>query len=112
LHKSVSIWEIYGNPGALVHRLQYQISVEVKMALTKRQLIGELKHEINSPLAAIRNALFLAATRTDDPEIQRYLQLADHEAARISQVLKNANQIDENKRIHIIEPHSDAASAA
>ena len=31
------------------------------MALTKKELIRELKHQINSPLAAIRNALYLAA---------------------------------------------------
>ncbi len=49
------------------------------MALTKLELIGELKHEINSPLAAIRNALYLAGTRSDDPELQRYLRLADDE---------------------------------
>lgn len=89
------------------------------MALTKQQLIGELKHEINSPLAAIRNALYLAASRTGDPEIKRYLLLADAEAARISAVLrnanqidKNANQIDENKQVHVITAHADAASAA
>ena len=82
------------------------------MALTKQQLIGELKHEINSPLAAIRNALYLAAARTDDQEIKRYLQLADHEASHISQILKNADQINENKRVHIISSRADAASAA
>ena len=43
------------------------------MALSKEGLIQELKHEIHSPLAAIRNALYLAAIRTDDPETQRYL---------------------------------------
>ena len=49
------------------------------MALSKEGLIQELKHEIHSPLAAIRNALYLAAIRTDDPETQRYLVLADAE---------------------------------
>jgi signal transduction histidine kinase len=83
-----------------------------EMALTKLQLIGELKHEINSPLAAIRNALYLAATQTDDSELQRYLQLADQEAARISQILKNADQIDENKRFTTITIHTNVASAA
>jgi signal transduction histidine kinase len=101
-----------GNFGSRLALPEIQGEVEDKMALTKLQLIGELKHEINSPLAAIRNALFLAATRTDDPEIQRYLQLADHEVARISQTLKNADQIDENKRVSIIMPRADAASAA
>jgi hypothetical protein len=30
-----------------------------EMAFGKKELIRELKHEINSPLAAIRNALYL-----------------------------------------------------
>jgi nitrogen-specific signal transduction histidine kinase len=47
-----------------------------------------LKHEINSPLAAIRNALYLVAVRTHDPELERYLRLADAEVSRISQSLK------------------------
>lgn len=82
------------------------------MALTKSELIGELKHEINSPLAAIRNALYLAAVRSNDPELIRYLRLADDEVSRISTILKNANQIDENKRLLTLEYLADAASAA
>jgi len=82
------------------------------MAITKSELIGELKHEINSPLAAIRNALYLAAVRSNDPELIRYLRLADDEVSRISTILKNANQIDENKRLHALEYLADAASAA
>jgi nitrogen-specific signal transduction histidine kinase len=75
-------------------------------------LLGKLKHEINSPLAAIRNALYLAAVRTDDAELERYLRLADAEVSRISAILKNATQVDENKRIHAITPREDAASVA
>jgi len=82
------------------------------MALSKEGLIQELKHEIHSPLAAIRNALYLAAIRTDDPETLRYLALADAEIFRIATVLKNANQIDENKQVHVLIPYMDTASAA
>jgi nitrogen-specific signal transduction histidine kinase len=82
------------------------------MAITKRELIGKLKHEINSPLAAIRNALYLVAVRTDDPETERYLRLADAEVSRISAILKNTNQADENKRVYAIMPCEDSASAA
>src|SRR5262252_3453324 len=91
LHKRGPIQEIYDGPATLAYRLQHQDLRRFKMALTKQQLIGELKHEINSPLAAIRNALYLAAARTGDPEIKRYLLLADAEAAHISAVLRNAN---------------------
>ena len=82
------------------------------MALSKEGLIQELKHEIHSPLAAIRNALYLVAIRTDDPETQRYLMLADAELVRIATVLKNANQIEENKRVQAPILFLEAASAA
>ncbi len=82
------------------------------MALSKEGLIQELKHEIHSPLAAIRNALFLAGIRTNDPETQRYLALADAEISRIAAVLKNANQIEENKQVCTLIPFMGAASAA
>jgi len=82
------------------------------MALSKEGLIQELKHEIHSPLAAIRNALFLAGIRTNDPEALRYLALAEAEVTRIVAVLKNANQIKENKQVHVQIPFMGAASAA
>ncbi|HEV7675842.1 MAG: hypothetical protein JWM83_2610 [Candidatus Angelobacter sp.] len=82
------------------------------MALSKQEVIQELRHEIHSPLAAIRNALYLAAARSTDAEILHYLGLADVEIARIAAVLKNANQIDENKQVHVLIPFIDAATAA
>jgi nitrogen-specific signal transduction histidine kinase len=82
------------------------------MELSKQELIQELKHEIHSPLAAIRNALYLASCRTSDAEALRYLSLADAEISRIAAVLKNANQINENKQLHVLIPLTDAASAA
>ena len=82
------------------------------MALRKDELIGELKHEINSPLAAIRNALYLAAVRVRDPEVRRYLRLADEEVSRIAQVLNEAEQLVENKRLLLSVPRSEAAPSA
>jgi len=82
------------------------------MALTRQQLLGKLKQEINNPLAAIRNALYLASVQTDDPEMERLLNLADHEVTRIAAILRNVNQIDENKRVHTLMPLIDPASAA
>lgn len=82
------------------------------MALSNHELIQELKHEIHSPLAAIRNALYLASCRTNDPDVLSYLSLADAEVSRIAAVLRNANQINENKQLHVLVPLTDAASAA
>jgi hypothetical protein len=50
--------------------------------------------------------------RSTDAELKHYLQLADDEVARISAILKNADQIDENKRLHEVERRTNAASAA
>jgi two-component sensor histidine kinase len=55
-------------------------------------LLAELNHKINSPLAAIRNALYLAACRTSDPELHRYLQLANSEITSIADTLRAARQ--------------------
>lgn len=62
----------------------------------KQELVAELCHEINSPLAAIRNALFLVASRSDDPEIRNYLALADHEVTIIADTLRRARALCES----------------
>jgi two-component sensor histidine kinase len=82
------------------------------MALNKEGLIQELKHQIHSPLAAVRNALYLAGARTDNPETLRYLALAEAEVTRIAAVLRNADQIEENKQFHALIPFIGKALAA
>ena len=82
------------------------------MAQTKQELVQELNHEIHSPLAAIRNALYLAALRSSDPATLRYLELADAEISRIAKVLRKANQTNENKRVKILIPSILPLSAA
>lgn len=82
------------------------------MAQTKQQLVQELNHEIHSPLATIRNALYLAAVRSSDPETLRYLALADAEISRIAAVLRKANQTKENKGLQIMVPGIHTCSAA
>ncbi|MGZ4888732.1 MAG: hypothetical protein ACXWBH_06090 [Candidatus Angelobacter sp.] len=64
------------------------------------------------PQPAIRNALHLEAVRNNDPETLRYLELADSEITRIAAVLKNANQVDENKQVHVFIPFRNLGSAA
>lgn len=82
------------------------------MGLSKEGLIQELKHEIHSPLAAISNALYLATVRTDDPDTLRYLALAEVEISRIAAVLKNADQIKENKQVPVLIVFPDVVPAA
>jgi len=63
---------------------------------TEQRLIAELCHQINSPLAAIRNAMYLSACRSNDPEVLRYLQLANEEISAIARILREARVILEN----------------
>jgi signal transduction histidine kinase len=53
-----------------------------------RPFIAEVSHRINNPLAAIRNALYLAACRTQDVEVLRYLALANEEVTAIASEIK------------------------
>lgn len=59
---------------------------------TTESLLAELSHEINNPLAAIRNALYLIACRSGkmDAQVYEYLQIADEEAVAIATALRHA----------------------
>ena len=82
------------------------------MSSGKKELIRELRHQINSPLAAIRNALYLTAARVGDPEVERYLKLADEEASRIAAVLSRAEQLNENKGFRLLAWRAEAGGSA
>jgi signal transduction histidine kinase len=57
-----------------------------KLAATGR-LAASIAHEINNPLEAISNAIYLARV-CPPPEIPMYLKLADEELARVAQITK------------------------
>jgi PAS domain S-box-containing protein len=57
-----------------------------KLAVTGR-LAASIAHEINNPLEAITNLLFLLRCSNDLPEAARqYVAMADHEVRRISEI--------------------------
>lgn len=58
-----------------------------KLAAAGR-LAATIAHEINNPLTAITNLLFLAKYQSNQPEIQKLLDLADHEMQRVSHITK------------------------
>jgi signal transduction histidine kinase len=54
-----------------------------------------MAHEINNPLAAVTNAVYLALQKSDlDEEVRGILNMADRELARVSQV------VTQNLRFH------------
>lgn len=57
-----------------------------KLAATGR-LAASIAHEINNPLEAVTNLVYLA--RKQPVNTERYLKLADHELDRIAQITKN-----------------------
>jgi PAS domain S-box-containing protein len=57
-----------------------------KLAATGR-LAASIAHEINNPLEAVTNLVYLA--RKQPANVQNYLKLADHELDRIAQITKN-----------------------
>jgi PAS domain S-box-containing protein len=57
-----------------------------KLAATGR-LAASIAHEINNPLEAVTNLVYLA--RRQPQNVEKYLQLADHELDRIAQITKN-----------------------
>jgi len=57
-----------------------------KLAATGR-LAASIAHEINNPLEAVTNLVYLA--RRQPPNVEKYLKLADQELDRIAQITKN-----------------------
>ena len=57
-----------------------------KLAATGR-LAASIAHEINNPLEAVTNLVYLA--RKQPPNAEKYLKLADQELGRIAQITKN-----------------------
>jgi signal transduction histidine kinase len=70
------------------HRIRQQIFESEKLAATGR-LAASIAHEINNPLEAIKNALYLLVQRSDpdDPDYQ-FLELAERETERVSRIIR------------------------
>lgn len=55
------------------------------------QLAAAMAHEVNNPLAAVTNALYLLETKTDlDPTARGFVTMAASELARISRIVKQS----------------------
>jgi len=52
------------------------------------KLAGTIAHDINNPLEAVTNLVFLVATMTQDAEVRGYAQSAQRELARISDLTR------------------------
>jgi PAS domain S-box-containing protein len=68
-----------------------QFRITEKLALTGR-LASVIAHEINNPLEALTNILYLMRSACDTSELRSYLALADHELVRVSAITKQTLQ--------------------
>lgn len=69
-------------------RIRQQLFESEKLAATGR-LTASIAHEINNPLEAIKNALYLlvAGSQMDDPQ-REFLELAQRETERVSRIIR------------------------
>jgi PAS domain S-box-containing protein len=79
---------VYGNDITDRKRTEAALLQSEKLAAVG-QLASSIAHEINNPLEAITNLLYLARLSATNPDSQRYLETADHELRRVSVI---ANQ--------------------
>jgi signal transduction histidine kinase len=62
-----------------------------KLAVAGR-MAASIAHEINNPLAAITNLLYLSSTANDPAAIKRYLAMAQQEMARVTTITNHTLQ--------------------
>ncbi len=72
------------------HKLaEYAMRTAEKLAATGK-LANAIAHEINNPLEALTNLLYLAQSVTSPDHVREYLERANEEVARISRITKQS----------------------
>ncbi|WP_187143364.1 two-component system sensor histidine kinase NtrB [Terriglobus albidus] len=61
-----------------------QALIQSEKLATVGRLVSSIAHEINNPLAALTNLLYLARLEENRPEVMAYLDIADQELRRVS----------------------------
>lgn len=68
-------------------RLEQQLFESEKLAAVGR-LAASIAHEVNNPLEAIKNALYLMQTNSEDDKNTRFLEIARKETERVSHIIR------------------------
>jgi two-component system, NtrC family, sensor kinase len=98
LVSSVRQQELAEAAEALITRLEAEIKqreqaqealVRSEMLATAGRMAASIAHEINNPLAAVMNTLFLARTSAGHPKaVREYLEIADGELLRVAHITR------------------------
>jgi PAS domain S-box-containing protein len=68
-------------------RAQEATLKQTEMLAATGRMAATIAHEINNPLEAVTNLIFLAKTNKDIPDsVRKYLNMADEELARVGQI--------------------------
>jgi signal transduction histidine kinase len=62
--------------------------IRSERSITIGRLLGSISHEINNPLEAISNLLYLARKNAGDESVLNYLQMAEQELQRVGDITK------------------------
>ncbi|WP_334268442.1 sensor histidine kinase [Edaphobacter sp. HDX4] len=71
-----------------VERAHEALRRSEKLAVTGR-LAASIAHEINNPLEAVTNLLYLIRSEACSPQMLHYLDIADQELARVTEISKH-----------------------
>jgi two-component system sporulation sensor kinase C len=93
----LSLSPIWNAEGEVTHFVSIQSDVSSRIAFeealreseklaTAGRLAASIAHEINNPLEAVTNLIYIARGRTSDPEVESYLDMADEELRRVAHI--------------------------
>ena len=93
----LSLSPIRNAEGEVTHFVSIQNDVSSRIAFeealreseklaTAGRLAASIAHEINNPLEAITNLIFIAREKCGDPEVETYLKMADQELQRVAHI--------------------------
>jgi PAS domain S-box-containing protein len=70
-------------------KIVQKAAIQAEKLAAAGRLAATIAHEINNPLEAVTNFIYLAMTAQDVPEgVRRHLEVADRELARVAQIAK------------------------